>query len=53
VDERGVRERFGLLVVHLDERSKRLWAGAEAVSLGADRSVHLFDGRHGVLDAAD
>jgi Rhodopirellula transposase DDE domain len=34
VDERGVRERFGLLAVHLDERSKRLWAGAEAVSLG-------------------
>jgi Rhodopirellula transposase DDE domain len=34
VDERGVRERFGLLAVHLDERSKRLWAAAEAISLG-------------------
>jgi len=34
VDERGVRERFGLLAVHLDERSKRLWTAAEAVSLG-------------------
>lgn len=29
-----MRQRFGLLAVHLDERSKRLWAGAEAVSLG-------------------
>ena len=34
VDERGVGERFGLLAAHLDERSKRLWAGAEAISLG-------------------
>jgi hypothetical protein len=33
-EERGVRERFGLLVVHLDERSKRLWAAAEAIALG-------------------
>ena len=29
-----MRERFGLLVVHLDERSKRLWAAAEAIALG-------------------
>jgi hypothetical protein len=34
VDESGVGTRFGLLVVHLDERSKRLWAAAEAISLG-------------------
>jgi hypothetical protein len=34
VDERGVRDRFGLLAVHLDERSKRLWAAAEAISFG-------------------
>ncbi len=34
VDESGVRERFGLLAVHLDERSKRLWAAAEAIALG-------------------
>jgi hypothetical protein len=34
VDESGVRERFGLLVVHLDERSKRLWVAAEAIALG-------------------
>ena len=29
-----MRQRFGLLAVHLDERSERLWAGAEAISLG-------------------
>ena len=29
-----MRDRFGLLAVHLDERSKRLWAAAEAISLG-------------------
>jgi hypothetical protein len=34
VDERAVQDRFGLLAVHLDERSKRLWAAAEAISLG-------------------
>ena len=34
VDESGVRERFGLLAVHLDERSRRLWAGAESIALG-------------------
>src|SRR5450631_3021960 len=34
VDESGVGTRFGLLVVHLDERSKRLWAAAEAIALG-------------------
>lgn len=34
VDEAGVRERFGFLAVHLDERSTRLWAAAEAITLG-------------------
>jgi hypothetical protein len=34
VDERGVRGRFALLSGHLDERSKRLWAAAEAISFG-------------------